>query len=241
MKIAYFDCFSGISGDMCLGALIDAGADFDRLKQKLGELPVEGYSLRCATVNRSGISATSVHVDVTAEQPERHLADIEKIIDGSSLPDRVKDSSKQVFKTLALAEARVHGTTPEKIHFHEVGAVDAIIDVVGTVLGLNMLGVERVLISPLPMGRGFIKCMHGVIPAPAPATLEILADKNIWVCGCGIDLELVTPTGAAIAATLGRGCQSWPDMLVKGVGYGAGQREYLKPNLLRLIIGEGKE
>lgn len=240
MKIAYFDCFSGISGDMCLGALVDAGVDFDELKKKLGELPVDGYSLRCETVKRSGISASSVHVDITAGQPERHLADIEQIIDGSSLPEAVKTAGKEVFTTLARAEARIHATTPEKIHFHEVGAVDAIIDVVGTVLGLHMLGVERVMVSPLPMGRGFIKCAHGVIPSPAPATLEILADKHIAVYGTEVEMELVTPTGAALAAALNQGCGSIPAMQVKRVGYGAGKKEYHRPNLLRLIIGEAE-
>lgn len=237
MKIAYFDCFSGISGDMCLGALVDAGVDFAGLKQQLAELPVDGYSLRFETVKRSGISATSVHVDITAEQPGRHLADIESIIDGSSLPEAVKNTSKNVFHNLARAEAKIHATSPEKIHFHEVGAVDAIIDVVGTVLGLHMLGVEQVLVSPLPMGRGFIKCAHGLIPSPAPATLEILADKQIAVYGSDAEMELVTPTGAALAATLSRGCGSMPVMQVQKVGYGAGKKEYHRPNLLRLIIG----
>jgi len=233
-----FDCFSGISGDMCLGALVDAGVDFGALQKMLGMLPVDGYSLRCEKVMSSGISATSVHVEITSEQPERHLADIVEIIEAGKLPDKVKASGREVFINLARAEAKIHATTPEKIHFHEVGAVDAIIDVVGTVLGLHLLGVERVLVSPLPMGRGFIKCAHGVIPSPAPATLEILVDRHIAVYGTDVEMELVTPTGAALAATLNNGCGTLPVMQVKRVGYGAGKKEYQRPNLLRLIIGE---
>jgi len=238
MKTAFFDCFSGISGDMCLGALVDAGVDFDTLQKMLSVLPVGGYSLSCARVMRSSISAVSVYVEITTEQPERHLADIIQIIDASKLPDKVKVTSKEVFMNLARAEAKIHATTPEKIHFHEVGAVDAIIDVVGTVLGLHLLGVERVLVSPLPMGRGFINCAHGVIPSPAPATLEILVDRHIVVYGTDVEMELVTPTGAALVATLNNGCGMLPVMQVTQVGYGAGKKEYQRPNLLRLIIGE---
>jgi len=238
MKTAYFDCFSGISGDMCLGALIDAGVDFDAWRQMLGALPVDGYALRRERVLRSGISAASVYVDLTSAQPERGLLEINQIIDSGALPDQVKASGKAVFENLARAEAKIHATTPEKIHFHEVGAVDAIIDVVGTVLGLHMLGVDRVLVSPLPMGRGFVRCAHGVMPSPAPAALGILADGQIPVYGVDADMELVTPTGAALAATLSSGCGALPLMRVKQVGYGAGKREYSRPNLLRLIIGE---
>ncbi|SHI82724.1 nickel pincer cofactor biosynthesis protein LarC [Desulfofundulus thermosubterraneus] len=237
MKIAYFDCFSGISGDMCLGAIIDAGVNFEELKKQLSSLPVEGYELSCENIKRNGIAAVNVHVNVTQEQPERHLADIEQIIDNSTLPEKVKAASKDVFRSLALAEAKIHATTPDRIHFHEVGAVDAIIDVTGTVLGLHMLGVEKVFVSPLPMGKGFIKCMHGIIPSPAPATLELLAGKNIIVYGTDAEIELVTPTGAAIAATLCNGCGPLPPLFITWVGYGSGKKEYDRPNLLRLIIG----
>jgi len=175
MKIAYFDCFSGISGDMCLGALTAAGVDFDSLKEELAKLPVDGYALRREKIKRNGITADNVFVDLLAtEQPERHLSDIQQIIDGSDLPQEVKEKSKAVFGRLAAAEAAVHDTTLESIHFHEVGAVDAIIDVVGTVMGLHLLGADKIYASPLPMGKGFIKCMHGIIPSPAPATMEIL-------------------------------------------------------------------
>ncbi len=241
MKTAYFDCFSGISGDMCLGALVDAGVDFETLKELLGRLPLDGYEIRCEKIKRNGILAVSVHVDTMAGQPERHLADIERIIDGSDLPGEVKNASKSVFQNLARAEAKIHATTPEKIHFHEVGAVDAIIDVVGTVLGLHLLGIEQVVVSPLPMGRGFISCAHGVIPSPAPATLEILAHKQIAIFGTDVEMELVTPTGAAIVATLSQRCGPMPVLRVERVGYGAGKREYNRPNLLRLIVGDAGE
>lgn len=241
MKTAYFDCFSGISGDMCLGALIDAGVDFDSWQQMLGGLPVDGYAMRRKKILRNGISAVGIHVDLTSIQPERGLSEINQIIDACGLPDRVRDSSKAVFEILARTEAKIHATTPEKIHFHEIGAVDAIIDVVGTVLGLHLLGVERVLVSPLPMGRGFAKCAHGVIPSPSPAALGILADSQISVYGVDAEMELVTPTGAALAAALSSGCGTMPLMRVSQVGYGAGKREYERPNLLRLIIGDQVE
>ncbi|MGB9804631.1 MAG: nickel pincer cofactor biosynthesis protein LarC [Desulfofundulus sp.] len=239
MRVAYFDCFSGISGDMCLGALIDAGVDFERLAGELKKLPVEGYRLRLEKVKQGGISAINFFVELDdQDQPERHLMDIEEIIDRSSLPEEVKEKSKRVFHCLARAEARVHDTTPEHIHFHEVGAVDAIIDVVGTVLGLHLLGVEKVIVSPLPVGRGFIQCMHGLIPSPAPATLEILSEKKVPVYGAGVEGELVTPTGAALAATLGDAFGEVPPITVTRVGYGAGKKNFEHPNLLRVIIGE---
>jgi uncharacterized protein (TIGR00299 family) protein len=237
MKIAYFDCFSGISGDMCLGALLAAGVDFKRLREELAKLTVEGYSLRYEKIKRNGISAVNFFVDLPeTNQPERHLADIIKIIDESALPEEVKEKSKAVFSKLALAEAAVHDTTPDHIHFHEVGAVDAIVDVVGTVLGLFILGIEKIYSSPLPMGKGFIKCRHGIIPSPAPATLEIL--HNIPVYGADIQGELVTPTGAALISTLADGFTDLPLMTIAKTGYGAGKRIMEQPNLLRVIIGK---
>lgn len=240
MKTAYFDCFSGISGDMCLGALISAGVDIEVLRSELTKLPVDGYNLIHKKASQSGITADSIFVDLLEkEQPVRHLADIESIIDQSTLPDVVKDRSKNVFSRLARAEAGVHGTTVEHIHFHEVGAVDAIVDVVGTVLGLHLLGVEKITASPLPMSRGLIKCMHGVIPSPAPATLEIL--KGFPVYGVSITGELVTPTGAALISTLAESFCEFPAMVIEKVGYGAGMKEMDHPNLLRLVVGEQHE
>lgn len=237
MKIAYFDCFSGISGDMCLGALAGAGVDFEHLKEELARLSVEGYALRREKVKRNGITAVNVFVDLLeVDQPERHLADIHQIIDGSTLPEEVKEKSKAVFNRLAAAEAAVHDTTPDRIHFHEVGAVDAIVDVVGTVLGLHLLGVDKVYASPLPMGKGFIRCRHGIIPSPAPATLEIL--RNVPIYGADIEGELVTPTGAALISTLAEAFTGLPAMTVENIGYGAGKKVMEHPNLLRLLVGK---
>ncbi len=240
MKIAYFDCFSGISGDMCLGALVSAGVDFDQLKEELSRLPVGGYELSWEKVSRNGIAAASVNVTLlNVEQPERRLADIISIIDSSTLPETVKLKSRDVFGRLAEAEAAVHGTTSDQIHFHEVGAVDAIVDVVGTVLGLYLLAVDKVYASPLPVGRGYVQCMHGVIPSPAPATLEIL--RGVPVYGTGIEEELVTPTGAALLASLAEAFIDLPALTIKKVGYGAGKRIMEHPNLLRLILGDACE
>jgi len=237
MRIAYFDCFSGISGDMCLGAVISAGVDAAELRDALAKLPVRGYELRWEKIKANGISAVNVFVDINEEeQPERCLDEIKQIIDNSELPEKVKKGSLAVFSRLAAAEATIHDTTPEKIHFHEVGAIDAIVDVVGTVLGLNLLGVERVYASPLPMGKGLIHCRHGIMPSPAPATLELLRDIPVY--GTDIEAELVTPTGAALVTTLAEAFGELPAMIVKGIGYGSGKKSLAQPNLLRLIIGE---
>jgi len=240
VRIAYFDCCGGIAGDMCLGALIDAGLPLALLEEELQKLPVTGYRLRVDRVYRSHIAAVSVSVDLEdREQPHRHLADIQAILDRSSLPPAVKEKSGAVFTRLALAEARVHGTTPEHIHFHEVGAVDAIVDVVGTVFGLHALGVDKVFASPLPMGTGFVIAAHGLLPLPAPAVLEIL--KDVPVYGAGVTGELVTPTGAALAVTLAEAFGPLPPLLIEKTGYGAGKRDMDRPNLLRLILGRSQD
>ena len=237
MRVAYFDCFSGISGDMCLGALVGAGVDFNLLKETLSGLPVGGYRLREEKIKRNGISASNVFVDLLeTSQPCRNLEDIRKIIDGSTLPVEVKEKSKTVFSRLASAEAAVHGASEDHIHFHEVGAVDAIVDIVGAVLGISMLGVNKIFASPLPMGKGFINCAHGVIPNPAPATLEIL--RGVPVYGTGIEEELVTPTGAALIATFADAFVEMPAISVEKIGYGAGKKAMEHPNLLRLVLGE---
>ncbi len=240
MKIAYFDCFSGISGDMCLGALLAAGVDPAAWRGELAKLPLSGYEIRQEKIQQNGITAANIFVDVVeSDQPERHLADIVEIVQKSALSEEVKEKSIAVFQRLAVAEARVHDTVPERIHFHEVGAVDAVIDVVGTVVGLSLLGVERVCASPLPMGKGFIKCRHGLIPSPAPATMEVL--KNVPVYGSGIEAELVTPTGAALIATLAADFTELPPMVVQAVGYGSGKKVMNHPNLLRVVLGDSFE
>ncbi|KAF1084109.1 hypothetical protein SPSYN_02761 [Sporotomaculum syntrophicum] len=238
MRTAYFDCFSGISGDMCLGALVDAGVDFNHLCRGIAGLAIDGYVLRREQVIRVGIAAENIVVEVSAaEQPVRRLPDIEHIIMTSDLPEAVRHKSRQVFQTLARAESRVHRTAPDQVHFHEIGAVDAIVDVVGTVLGLQMLGIQEVYVSSLPLGSGFIHCQHGIIPAPAPATLEILSGINLPVFDAGVQMETVTPTGAALMATLSEGRVGLPNMTIERVGYGSGKHEYERPNLLRLVVG----
>ena len=170
MTIAYFDCFSGISGDMTLGALVDAGLPIEVLRSELAKLSLPGYTLSSEKVRRSGIAATKVHVVLDEkEQPSRHLSDIQKIINGSSLSPVVKQKSLSIFQRLAEVEAKVHGTTPEKIHFHEVGAVDAIVDIVGSVIGLEHLGITEIIGSPINVGSGTVHTQHGKLPVPAPA------------------------------------------------------------------------
>lgn len=236
MKTAYFQCFAGISGDMTLGALVDAGLDWDEFQAGLAGLGLGGYQLTRQEVKKKGIRATRISVEVQDKQPHRHLADIQKIIGDSQLPDPVKEKSLQVFVRLADAEAKIHQTTQRKIHFHEVGAVDAIVDIVGSALGLWLLGVEEVYSSPVNTGEGTVECAHGILPVPAPATLELLRGAPIY--SSGIAKELTTPTGAAILTTYCRGFIPLPAMRVDRVGYGAGDWELPVPNMLRIIIGE---
>jgi uncharacterized protein (TIGR00299 family) protein len=233
---AYFDCFSGISGNMVLGALLDAGLELERLEAELARLPISGYMLKVETVKRHGMQGTYVEVEVSEQSVERHLHHVEEIITSSDLPDEVKQRGLDIFRRLAQAEAKVHGAPIESIHFHEVGAMDAIIDVMGAAIGLWLLGVEKVYASPVHVGRGTVKCAHGVLPVPAPATLELL--RGVPIYGRDVDAELVTPTGAAILTTVAESFGEIPLMRVKQIGYGAGTRELPIPNLLRLSIGE---
>ncbi|MDD2496555.1 MAG: nickel pincer cofactor biosynthesis protein LarC [Desulfitobacteriaceae bacterium] len=235
MKSAYFDCASGISGDMCLGALVHAGASFPELVSQLSLLPVKGYRIFSGPVFKNNIKATGIHVDPGENHAHRHLKDILHIINGSSLPAQVKEKSARIFVRLADAEGEVHGISSDKVHFHEVGAVDAIVDIVGTVICLSLLGIERIVASPLPMGHGFIKCAHGLIPIPAPATQALL--KEVPVYGVDIEGELVTPTGASIITALADSFGPQPAMHVNTVGLGAGSRDYGIPNILRVSIG----
>jgi uncharacterized protein (TIGR00299 family) protein len=235
--IAYLDCYSGISGDMTLGALVDAGLEIDDLRAALASLPVAGYRLQAEPVVSKGISGTRVTVELDAgEQPHRHLSDVEAIIDGSRLSENVKARAKAVFKRLAEAEAHVHGEPVERVHFHEVGAVDAIVDVVGAVWGFDHLGIERAFVSPLPTGSGKVRSAHGPIPVPAPATLEIARRAGAPLVPSTAETELVTPTGAALAAELGEFRQ--PPMTVERVGYGFGRKELPWANALRLWVGQ---
>ncbi len=239
MKIAYFDCFSGISGNMILGALIDAGLELDELRRELAKLKLAGYRIEAKRVLKRYIAGTLVDVKTQEEGVERHLGDILGIIEGSALPREVKVTCEKIFTKLAEAEAKVHGLDVEDIHFHEVGGLDAIVDIVGSVVGLRLLSVEEVYSSPLHLGRGFVECAHGRLPVPAPATLELV--EGVPTYGRDIEAELATPTGAAIVTTLAKGFGRAPLMEVEAIGYGAGHRDLTIPNLLRVSIGETTE
>lgn len=239
MKILYFDCFAGISGDMTLGALIGAGADPDELRKSLDKLGVGGFKLEVGSRNTGHIQATDVTVHMTHEEHHHHhrgLSEILQIIDGSSLGDWVKTTASAIFKKLAEAEAKVHGSTPDKVHFHEVGAVDAIVDIVGTAICLDMLGRPKVISSPMPTFHGTASGSHGVFPLPAPATMELL--KGVPWKTRDVEGELVTPTGAAIIAATASGFGTMPSMKIENIGLGAGKKEFGFPNVLRAILGE---
>ncbi len=242
MKIAYFDCFSGASGDMILGALLDAGLELEMLRQELAKLSLSHFEVRQKKVRKNSLGGTQAEViidDHHHHHHRRHLHDIEEIIESSSLADEVKQKSLKIFHRLAEAEAQVHRTTVEHIHFHEVGAMDAIIDVVGSVAGLAALGVERIYCSPLHVGSGTVQCAHGILPVPAPATAELI--KGVPFYSRGVAGELLTPTGAAILTTLAANFGPLPSMSFEQIGYGAGTADLAMPNLLRVFIGEGQD
>lgn len=237
MRIAYFDCFAGISGDMILGALLDAGLQLDSLRQELAKLSLSGWEIRARREERGGISGTRVEVGVTGQQGERALPEVLEILSQSALADEVVSQAKGVFSRLAEAEAKVHGIQPSQVHFHEVGATDALIDVVGAVVGLKLLGVRDIFSSPVRLGRGFLQCRHGTLPVPAPATVELLRDVPLQMSD--VEAELVTPTGAAVISTLARAFQNSPPLRIERIGYGVGQRDLKEmPNLLRIFIGQ---
>jgi hypothetical protein len=296
MRVAYFDCIGGISGDMTLAALLDAGVDRTELEAGLRTLGLPGWELRVGRTRKSGIAGTTVDVVVggvsagaaptmrvppddapltgigrapvrrqsstrvethththsgshshshssthTHEHGDDHsgtrtFGEVAALIRGSGLPERVKEQAEQVYRRLAAAEAAVHGASLETVHFHEVGAVDSIIDVVGSVYGLHLLGVERVVCSPLPNGKGFVRCAHGLMPIPPPATAELL--KGCPLRQVDVEGELVTPTGAALASTLAAEFGALPAFTVREVGYGAGGKEFPFPNLLRIVLGD---
>jgi len=238
-KVLYLDCLSGISGDMLLGALIDVGLSVDDLRSDLAKLPLEGYRLDSTKTQRAGLAATQVTVSLEeTQQPHRRLPDILALIDKSSLPAGDKERGTAVFQTLAEAEASVHGSQPDQVEFHEVGAVDAIVDVMGAVAGLRMLAVEQLCCSALPAGAGWVETQHGQLPVPAPATLALLTKAGAPMkASPDPEMELVTPTGAAIVATLAR--FERPAITLRGVGYGAGGRDPEdRPNVLRVWLGE---
>ncbi len=239
MKIAYFDCFSGAAGDMILGALLDAGLPLDTLESELSKLGLDHFSISSEKVTRKGLAGTKAHVSIDQEHHghyHRRLSDITEIINKSSLQQSVKTKSLLIFDALAEAEAKVHGTTSENIHFHEVGAVDAIVDVVGSVIGLAELQVDKIFCSALHVGSGTVQCSHGILPVPAPATAELIKGRPAY--STGVAGELLTPTAAAILTTLSSGFGSMPYMVSQDVGYGAGTRDLEIPNLLRVVLGD---
>jgi uncharacterized protein (TIGR00299 family) protein len=238
MRILYYDCFSGISGDMNLAAMIDLGVDSTILINELKKLNVDGWELLIEKDQRHGIFGCKVTVKQSVEdKAHRHLSDISKIIANSNLSTEVKNTSIEIFKLIAKAEAKVHNTTIEKIHFHEVGAIDSIIDIVGAAICYHQLNVDKVIVSRLELGGGFVKCAHGNLPVPAPATSEIVI--GIPVSTGGVDFEATTPTGAAILKTLGDSFGKQNKLTVTSTGYGIGHKiNEQRPNILRLFIGE---
>jgi uncharacterized protein (TIGR00299 family) protein len=236
MRIAYLDCASGISGDMTLGALIDAGADLGAIQAGIDSLGLPSCRLVAQEVKRRGFRATQIIVEHEPEHKHRHLHHITAMIDGSSLDELQKRLAKRIFERLAQAEAKVHGSTIEKVHFHEVGAVDSIADIVGSAIGFVLLGIERVICSPVPTGRGFVDIAHGRCSIPAPATAELL--HGVPLAALDVEGELTTPTGAAIVTALTDAFGPLPAMTVEKIGYGAGQKDFPQPNILRLLVGE---
>lgn len=265
MRVLYFDCFSGISGDMTLGALIDCGIDGEKFKKELSKLNIGGYGIEITKGMKNGISGTDVKVLLDSDEWHHHnhedhdhhsdeghnhshedhdhvhrnLSDIEKIIDDSTLNDNVKKISKRMFQKVAAAEAKIHGKGVEEVHFHEVGAVDSIVDIVGTAICVDELKIDKFISSPVNTGMGFVKCQHGIIPVPGPAALEML--KGAPVYSMDINTELVTPTGAAIISTLCSEFGPLPHMVIERCGYGCGKKDIEIPNLLRVVIGEDKK
>ena len=224
MNTGYLDAFSGLSGDMMAGALIDCGAPFGELERAIAELGLSGYRLSMRRKDVNGIAASKFEVEVHEPQPERHFGEIRRLIEGSGLAPRVSATAVAIFAVLAEAEAKVHRTTPEEVHFHEVGAVDSIIDIVAAAWGLDNLGIGTLIVSALPMGSGFARSRHGIIPVPAPATAELLAGFPIRLSD-GLS-EMVTPTGAAILKALARPALVPTAFQIERIGYGAGTKHF---------------
>lgn len=239
MNIAYFDTFSGISGDMTVGALLHLGVPLDALREELRKLPLTGYHLHQTERLLSGIQATKFNVEVHDPLHERSFRSIAQMLQSSSLMPQVKEMALRIFTVLAEAEGRVHGVAPDAVHFHEVGAIDSIVDIVGVAFGLHVLRVEEVYASPLPMGKGLVPSRHGILPIPGPATVELL--KGIPVRLGDGEAEMVTPTGAAIVAALAKRTEP-PTFVPSAVGYGAGDQTFAdRPNLLRIVLGARRE
>ena len=268
-KVLYFDCFSGISGDMTIAALIDLGIDKDAFKAELSKLNVDGFSVEFSRTEKSGIGAQDVDVILTngefddshehhhhhdhchdhnGHSHEHHhthmhrkISDVDARIDNSSISESAKELSKKIFMRVAKAEAKVHGKPIDEVHFHEVGALDSIVDIVGASILIDMIKPDRICSSVVNDGHGFIKCQHGFMPVPAPATAEIFADSDVVYKQIDVNNEMVTPTGAAIIAELADSFGMCPPMNVKKTGYGAGKRDFAIPNILRVMLGETED
>ncbi len=240
MKQAYLDCSAGISGDMFLASLIDAGAPVDRLLGELEKLPLGFYEFKRTRALRGGLVGTRVDIRVPGDQPHRHLADIQDLIKKASLPENSVGRALKIFNRLAEVEGKLHNVPPNKVHFHEVGAVDSVLDIVGTCVALELLDISELICSPLNLGSGHVNAAHGSLPVPAPATAELL--KDIPVYSSGAQGELVTPTGAALVANLAIGFGPLPSMKIAKIGYGAGEKDFSDhPNIARIFIGEAME
>ncbi|MBI5203940.1 MAG: nickel pincer cofactor biosynthesis protein LarC [Nitrospirae bacterium] len=250
LKTAYFDCSSGISGDMCLGALVDAGVSLKALEKELRKVPIKGYKLASKKAKRAGFRATKVDVlQLSALSPQpsaKKWRDIEKIIKTSKLSDNIKQKGLKIFKRLFEAEAKVHGERFDNVHLHELGAVDCIVDIFGTLIAMEILGIEKVYSSPVNLGGGFVKTTHGILPVPAPATLEILSSQrsalSCQLYSDGTNFELTTPTGTVIIKELASGFGNIPEMSIGKIGIGAGSKDFKhKANVLRIFVGESME
>ena len=240
MKLAHLDTPTGIAGDMTLAALLDAGVDEAAVRAAIDSLGLEGVELRCEEVVKFGFRARSVHVEYPPQHAHRRLSDIHAILDRGDLTPTARDLADRLFHAVAVAEARVHGSRPEEIHFHEVGAVDSIVDIVGCAVGFDLLGADRVTCSPVPTGRGRVRIAHGVCPIPAPATAELL--KGVPLDAVPVDAELTTPTGAALVSVIADGFGDLPAMTVSDVGLGAGDLDLPdRANLLRLFVGTAED
>jgi hypothetical protein len=236
MKVAYFDCFSGASGDMILGALIDAGLSPRLLREELKKLRLPSVHLKATRVLKGGLSATQVVVEGKGEKKShRTLKEMLRIIDRSALEPGIKEKSKEIFQRIASVEGEMHRRPMEDIHFHEIGGLDSVVDIVGAVWGVRQLGIERIYVSRVNVGTGFVKCEHGTLPVPAPAALSLMKGKPIY--SSGVEKELLTPTGAVLLSTLGSEFGILPPMKVDRIGYGAGRSDLPHPNLLRVMIG----
>ena len=236
MKICYFDAFSGISGDMTVGALLDAGADWRTVEMALASLNL-GANCRVEKTKRKGIAASKFTVTHEEQKKHRHLPHIEKIISAGEIPAKARDNALAVFRRLGEAEAETHGVPIEKVHFHEVGAIDSICDIVGACVALDSLGVEEIYCSPINVGSGTVETEHGTLPVPAPATARLLTDRPIY--SAGPQAELTTPTGAALVTTLAQGSGTLPSVRMLAQGFGAGDKDFpMQANVLRVLVGE---